>query len=200
MSSNGFDLLDKSGQVRESQDRMYDSLEDLASSIERGRSLAENLGQQNSQLEDEFYNFLNEVEQDYQTIIDFAEEYAQMQQEMNQQLENMKEFGGYNPGAYSGPMMSGMQQQQTNQGLGALQQQQSMANGRMTQNQGIWTQSFASNNFFNGYQQNNDWLNWQNNWDEASSYQQNERSNNLGGYMQMTQSINGNTWHDEFFF
>ncbi|WEL23918.1 hypothetical protein [Candidatus Nanohalovita haloferacivicina] len=173
MSANGFDLVDRSSRTAEAQDDMYDALEDLGNTLDRGHDLLDDVVEGQRETEETFAQFLEEVRNDYRTVEDFAEQYNDRQQDLNSRIENL-DVGNNNttfnlyafPGATTTQPMGwgSMYQQQglfgQQQGFGPgsfwspnQQQQQASGGGQQQQQQGYGGQQQQQQQGFGRQQQ-----------------------------------------------
>ena len=155
MSSSGFDLGNQSRRTAEAQSDMYDALEDLGNTINRGHDLLEEVTGRHRRSEDALERLLEEVEQDYRTVSDFAERNTERQREMN---ETIKDLGRSSPQPYGWSTGFGQ-----TQWFGSMQQQQRV----FGQQQRMGWNSFWSNPYqqqqqgYRQQQQQSQSQNWQ---------------------------------------
>ena len=171
MSSSGFDLGDQSRRTAEAQSDMYDALEDLGNTIDRGHDLLEEVTDRHRKSEDALERLLEEVEQDYQTVSDFAERNTERQREMN---ESIRDLGRSDPQQYRWDIGFGQ-----TQWFGGMYQQQ-----RMGWNS-FWNNPYQQQQqWYGGQQQRSQGQNWQEeffgNSDEDDILNEDDNSNEEG--------------------
>lgn len=161
MSSSGFDLGDQSRRTAEAQGSMYDALEGLGDTIDRGHELLDDIEEGRRAADDALNEFLREAESDYRTVEDFAENYRERQGELNDRIKdnNSRNNREKSTGAFgtTWQIQPGwrMYQQQ-----GCMWQQQGF--GWNTSQNDFWSNPYQSQNSYGQSQQQTQDQNWNN--------------------------------------